>query len=104
MTPVLPPHIPTKKYEFRLVNVTGTTQDWLDSDLVLKVGEIGWDRTLEIAKIGNGVDLWPNLPEFGNGELTEEDLAVVVSEATEDVLAALEPTVNLVVLFENALL
>lgn len=40
----------------------GTSSQWASSQLILAVAELGLDTTLNKLKVGNGVDLWPNLP------------------------------------------
>lgn len=40
----------------------GTTTQWAQSTVILKVGELGIDRTLNKLKIGNGTSLWGALP------------------------------------------
>ena len=40
----------------------GTTTQWAQSSVILKVGELGIDLTLNRLKIGNGTSLWANLP------------------------------------------
>jgi plastocyanin len=40
----------------------GTTAQWAQSTKILRVGELGIDRTLNRLKIGNGTSLWSDLP------------------------------------------
>jgi plastocyanin len=40
----------------------GTTSQWAQSTKILRVGELGIDRTLNKLKIGNGISLWADLP------------------------------------------
>ena len=40
---------------------------WSTSNYALSEGQIGFDTTNNITKIGNGVDLWDDLPQVGGG-------------------------------------
>ena len=42
----------------------GTSAEWASKNPVLKEGEIGYDKTLDIVKIGDGKTTWKNLPTF----------------------------------------
>lgn len=51
-------------------NRNGTTQEWTASTYILLKGEMGIDTTLNIAKIGDGVNLWKDLPTL-TGDLSK---------------------------------
>lgn len=42
----------------------GTGTEWLSKNPVLADGEFGYDKTLDIVKIGDGKTAWKNLPTF----------------------------------------
>ena len=44
----------------------GTTSQWNQSTVILRVGELGIDTTLNKLKIGNGTSLWNSLPFIVN--------------------------------------
>ena len=46
----------------------GTTTQWAQSPVILKVGELGIDLTLNRLKIGNGTSLWSALPFIVKGD------------------------------------
>ena len=66
--------------------------NWTRINPVLKSGEPGFAFDTNILKIGDGVAHWEDLDEI----LPETDLY-------NEIMTALEPTVDLVILFENAL-
>ena len=47
-------------------NRNGTTAEWAASTYILEKGELGVDTTLNIAKIGDGVKTWKDLPTFND--------------------------------------
>jgi len=59
----------------------GTTTQWAQSTVILKVGEIGIDRTLNKLKIGNGTSLWSALP-FIVGDTGATGAASIVAGPT----------------------
>lgn len=59
-----------------------TSANWASVDPILAEGEIGLDTTLDQMKIGNGVDVWSDLPFFR----TLKRVVVVTQSAT--------PTIN----------
>lgn len=65
-------------------NRNGTTAEWAASTYILEKGELGVDTTLNIAKIGDGVNLWKNLP-FLTG-----DLSKYVTTDTEQTISSLK--------------
>lgn len=44
----------------------GTDTSWAESIEILKEGEPGYDKINNILKIGNGIDIWENLPLIGD--------------------------------------
>lgn len=53
----------------RITTHTGTAEQWETSNVILLKGEIGTDTTNNVIKIGDGVNLWKNLPHVAQ-ELT----------------------------------
>ena len=52
--------------EVRHKQVIKTSQEWEDSTYILQNGELGYASDIKIIKVGNGVDLWVNLPNVNN--------------------------------------
>lgn len=44
---------------------TGTAVEWASSSLILLSGEMGWDSTNKLLKIGDGTNTWANLSAYG---------------------------------------
>lgn len=58
-------YIPMKTSELTndtVYTVVKSYDEWLRSDLILRKGENGYDSTNHIAKYGDGLNTWPNLP------------------------------------------
>ena len=51
-------------------NRNGTTAEWAASTYILEKGELGVDTTLNIAKIGDGVKTWKDLPTFNDVDIS----------------------------------
>lgn len=75
-------------------NRNGTTAEWAASTYILEKGELGVDTTLNIAKIGDGVKLWKNLPSLTG------DLSKYVTIDTEQTITGIK-TFNEITNFEN---
>lgn len=54
----------TKLLRWTIVNRRGTTEEWAASTRILKAGELGYDTTLKITKMGDGVHTWAGLDLF----------------------------------------
>ena len=52
-----------------LIARRGTTAEWGASDSILKAGEFGYDTTLSVLKVGDGVSKWSQLPVHLKGNL-----------------------------------
>ena len=52
-----------KLNNIELIARKDSSDNWNNSKYILKQGEFGWDIDNEILKVGNGIDLWSNLPE-----------------------------------------
>ena len=52
--------------DVRHKQVVKTTAQWASSGLILKDGELGYDSTTGLIKVGNGVDVWADLPNLNN--------------------------------------
>lgn len=53
----------------RILIRTGTTEEWNAATLPLKLGEPGYDTDNKVYKIGDGENLWPNLPAVGGNSV-----------------------------------
>lgn len=52
--------------DIRHKQVIKTSQQWAESDLVLLSGELGYASDTKIIKVGNGEDVWEDLPNLNN--------------------------------------
>ena len=43
----------------------GTSTEWTTTDPILAEGEVGVEIDTHYLKVGNGVDVWSELPIFG---------------------------------------
>lgn len=66
----------------------GSTAAWELADPILASGEPGYDETLEIFKVGNGVDVWTVLPGIA-GSLDDGDIAALVVNEESDTFEAI---------------
>lgn len=48
--------------DVRVSAASGTASDWAVSTVILGVGQLAWETDNLVLRIGNGVDLEPNLP------------------------------------------
>lgn len=60
----------------RVESLRGTTAEWAALIRPLTRGQLGIDKTLGVAKLGNGVDLFPALPIYSGGEGPAFDVQV----------------------------
>ncbi len=58
--------MPQQVQDIRHKQVIKTTEEWLASNLVLLSGELGYDSTSGLIKVGDGVHLWQDLPNLNN--------------------------------------
>ena len=59
-----------KEFDIRVKQKIDTTENWNKSTLILLDGEIAYEKTANgklLKKIGNGKDLWSNLPYESQG-------------------------------------
>jgi hypothetical protein len=72
-------------------NLRGTTAQWATSTTILKDGQLGWDKELNIVKLGDGVTQWLGLPivNHSQGFITPAiDLASTnISVVPDDIIA-----------------
>lgn len=54
----------TKTVQTRIQQKTDTEANWLASSLVLLPGEVGFASDTKRTKIGDGVNVWKNLPDM----------------------------------------
>lgn len=62
-------------------NRNGTTAEWAASTYILEKGELGVDTTLNIAKIGDGVKTWKDLPTFNDVDISN----LVTTDTTQTI-------------------
>lgn len=73
----------------------GTEEQWLLADPILAAGEIGFETDTNKFKIGNGVDVWFNLPYFindGNIAASIDDYVPLTSVGAANGVASLDAT------------
>jgi hypothetical protein len=51
---------------------SGTTVEWLDSDPVIGLGEVVFDSTKMMIKVGDGKHKWSELKYFGGFDIEDE--------------------------------
>lgn len=66
--------------------------NWVRTDYILVEGEPGYAIDTHVLKIGDGVSRWTDLGDILPG-----------SELYNEILAAIDPPIDLTILFENAL-
>lgn len=54
----------TKTVKTRIQQKVDTEEHWLASSLVLNPGEVGFASDTKRTKIGNGKDVWEDLPDM----------------------------------------
>lgn len=59
----------TKTVNTRIKQKIDTEEKWLASELVLLPGEIGFASDTNKMKVGNGVDLWKDLPGISSSAI-----------------------------------
>lgn len=52
--------------DIRVSAASGTSSDWAASTLILGIGQFAWETDTGILRIGDGVNLEPNLPVAAN--------------------------------------
>lgn len=52
--------------DVRHKQVVKTTAQWTSSGLILRDGELGYDSTTGLIKVGDGQHLWAELPNLNN--------------------------------------
>jgi hypothetical protein len=57
----------------------GTTAQWAASTRILRAGEPGYDTDIEQTRIGDGVNLWANLPVLPNSSDLSASIAQVAA-------------------------
>jgi hypothetical protein len=70
----------------------GTTTQWLSSTKVLSEGELGLDTILDKVKMGNGVNLWADLPFLHVTPTELNDAVTIANEYTDVAVASLGDT------------
>ena len=63
-----------KEFNIRVKQKIDTTENWNKSKLILLDGEIAYEKTISgklLKKIGNGKDLWADLPYEIHGSAIE---------------------------------
>lgn len=81
-----------KTYKTTFLLKRGTTSQWAETDYVLKQGEPGFDYETGTLKIGNGTDLWADLP-YVNDEYNIDpngNVSYTRADMIDDFLAAEE--------------
>lgn len=72
----------------------GSAADWAATTVPLLSGEWGYDETNGIAKIGNGVSLWPDLPLSDVG-LTYDPVTGLFSAGGGNLIPSIDPDTGL---------
>ena len=72
----------------KIINNTKTQAQWIASDVILLAGELGIASDTNIIKIGNGVDLWKDLPASGVSSLNDVADVTITSAAGGQALPA----------------
>lgn len=63
----------------RVSNLSFTSSEWSSKNPILKKGEVGYDTTLKLFKIGDGTSKWSSLPWSSD---FSEDLGITVANFT----------------------
>lgn len=71
--------------DVRVSAASGTTADWAVSTVILGVGQLAWETDALVLRIGNGVDLEPNLPIVASGDTN--NAAPVIDDSDADISA-----------------